>query len=123
MTVTVPRDEALKEFCLKVAQNDTYYTTVTFDREKNTLCMDRSFGGYAFDIVHRREFPILQKEGDLKMRIILDRFSMEIFLNDGEQTAAMSMFTEQEADGISFSAKGQVRIDVEKYDLLFDPAE
>ena len=37
---------------------------------------------------------------ELKLRVILDRFSAEIFINDGEQVMSAVMFTEQEAKDI-----------------------
>ena len=54
----------------------------------------------------------------LKLRVILDRFSAEIFVNDGEQVVTATIYTDQEADGISFSADGAVRMDITKYDLV-----
>ena len=50
--------------------------------------------------------------------MILDRFSAEIFINDGEQVMSAVLFTEQEAKGISFFAEGAAKIDVVKYDLV-----
>lgn len=59
-------------------------------------------------------------DGELKLRMILDRYSVEIFVNDGEQVMTATMYTEQEAEGISFFADGIVNIDVVKYDLAID---
>lgn len=56
--------------------------------------------------------------GELKLRIILDRFSVEVFVNDGEQVMTAVMYTEQAAEGISFLANGTVNMDVVKYDLM-----
>ncbi len=53
----------------------------------------------------------------LKLRVILDRFSVEIFVNDGEQAMTATIYTEQKADGISFMADGAVRMDITKYEL------
>ena len=56
--------------------------------------------------------------GELKLRVILDRFSVEVFVNDGEQVMTATMYTDQSADGISFFADGVVNMDVVKYDLV-----
>ena len=56
--------------------------------------------------------------GELKLRVILDRFSVEVFVNDGEQVMTATMYTDQSADGISFFADGTVNMDVVKYDLV-----
>ena len=61
---------------------------------------------------------MLCKDGALKLRIILDRFSVETFINDGEQVISAILYTDQEADGISFFVDGTVNIDVVKYDLI-----
>ena len=53
----------------------------------------------------------------MKLRIILDRFSAEVFVNDGEQVLTITFYTDQSADGISFFADGEAVIDVLKYDL------
>ena len=52
------------------------------------------------------------------MRVILDRFSAEVFVNDGEHVLTATMYTGQSADGISFFADGTVNMDVVKYDLV-----
>ena len=56
--------------------------------------------------------------GELKLRMILDRYSVEVFLNDGEQTVTATVLTDLSATGISFFAEGQVEMDIDKYDLF-----
>jgi beta-fructofuranosidase len=56
--------------------------------------------------------------GEIKLRILLYRFSAEIFVNDGEQALTMTFYTPQTADGISFECSGNALVSVEKYDLL-----
>lgn len=56
--------------------------------------------------------------GELKLRVILDRFSVEVFVNDGEQVLSAILYTWQSADGISFYADGTVNMDIVKYDLI-----
>ena len=58
--------------------------------------------------------------GALKLRLILDRYSVEVFVNDGEQAASVAIFTRQAAEAISFDAVGALLLDVEKYDIVLD---
>lgn len=51
------------------------------------------------------------------MRIILDKFSAEVFVNDGERVLTATIYTDLAADGISFFADGEVTMDVVKYEL------
>lgn len=48
----------------------------------------------------------------------MDRFSVEAFVNDGEQVISAVLYTDQAADGISFFVDGTVNMDVVKYDLI-----
>lgn len=79
--------------------------------------IDRSFSGSERAVVHQRECLVNGDCNELKLRVILDRFSAEIFINDGEQVMSAVILTEQNAKGISFAVDGAARIDVVKYDL------
>lgn len=85
--------------------------------------MDRTRSGLPHDIVHTRSFFVRPRNGEIKLRIVLDRYSLEVFVNDGEQAASAVIYTRQEADAITFEAGGAVLMDVEKYDLVFDKKE
>ena len=82
------------------------------------LKIDRKFSGSRRAIVHQRRSLVNSRNGKLKLRIILDSFSAEIFVNDGEQVLSMTMYTDLTAQGISFFADGQVVMDIVKYDLV-----
>ena len=69
-------------------------------------------------MVHQRRCLVNGGADELKLRVVLDRFSVEIFINDGEQVMSAVIFTEQEAKGISFFAEGAAKIDIVKYDLV-----
>ncbi|MBR6353544.1 MAG: GH32 C-terminal domain-containing protein, partial [Oscillospiraceae bacterium] len=56
----------------------------------------------------------------LRLRVLLDRWSVELFVNDGERAASFTLYAPQTADGIRFEAEGAAVLDVEKYDLEFD---
>ncbi|MBO6112776.1 MAG: GH32 C-terminal domain-containing protein, partial [Lachnospiraceae bacterium] len=57
------------------------------------------------------------QKGRLKLRLIMDRFSLELFVNDGMQAASFIIYTASDADGISFESDGEVAAEVEKYEL------
>ena len=82
--------------------------------------MDRTHSGFPHDIVNVREFPVRLKNGVLKLRVIMDRYSLELFVNDGEQAASFVLYTPLDAAAVSFSSDGSVLVDVEKYELLME---
>ena len=53
----------------------------------------------------------------LKLRIVIDRFSAEVFANDGEQVMSVTFTTDTAAKEISFVADGAVKMDITKYDI------
>ena len=119
MTVKLKADDNFREFSMKVAQNEDYYTSVFYDIRRKVLCVDRSHSGYLYDIMHRREISVEPVDGMITLRCLMDRFSLEIFINDGRQTASFTLYTPQNAEGITFAAEGEAEISVEKYTLSF----
>ena len=120
MTVTVrPGNEnsMYTWFRLYVARDGESFTMIRYRPDTGTIKVDRTHSGFPHDIVNIREFPVSLKDGALKMRIIMDRYSLEIFVNDGEQAATFVLYTPIEANAVSFSSDGSVLVDVEKYEL------
>ena len=121
MTVTIrPGNESsmYKWFRLYVAKDGEHSTFIRYKPETGTVKVDRTHSGFPHDIVNTREFHVNARDGVLKLRVVLDRYSMELFVNDGEQAASFVLYTPQEAESISFSSDGNVLVDVEKYELI-----
>ena len=110
--------ELYQKFAVRFAQNDQYYTALSFRPRESILKVDRKFSGSRRAIIHQRRCQVNSADGELRFRMILDRFSVEVFVNDGEHVMTATMYTDQEADGVSFFADGCVNIDVVKYDLV-----
>ena len=119
MTVTVrPRSNGSYDlFRLKFARGSQHYSSVSYRPNEQLLHLSRKMSGFNRDFVHDRRIIVADRGGEIKLRIILDRFSAEIFVNDGEQALTMTYYTPLSADGISFEAHGDAVIDVEKYDV------
>ncbi len=125
MTVNVrpTGSEPYRWFRIRVAKDGEHETIIRYRPSDGTLKIDRTRSGLPYDIVHTRSFLVRYRAGEIKLRVILDRFSVEVFVNDGEQAASAVIYTRQEAGAISFEAGGSVLMDVEKYDLVVDRAE
>ena len=110
--------EMFRKFAVRFAQNDKYYTSVSFRPHESLVKIDRKFSGSRRAIIHQRRSKVRCDGDELKLRIILDSFSAEVFVNDGEYVLSATLYTPLEADGISFYADGEAVIDVVKYDLI-----
>lgn len=120
MTVTVrPGNDSsmYRWFKINVARDGEHFTSIRFKPSTSLLRIDRTQSGLPCDIVNVRDFPVFSKNGELKLRIIMDRYSVELFVNDGEQAASTVIYTPLDAKSINFSCDGTVLVDVEKYDL------
>ncbi len=99
------------------AQNGKYHTAISYRPYGSVLKIDRKFSGSRRAVIHQRRCLVPDRGGELTFRMILDRYSVEIFVNGGEQTMTATLFTELDADGFSFLADGKISMDIEKYDL------
>lgn len=111
-------EDLYRKFTVHFAKNEQYHTSLSFRPYESILKIDRKFSGSRRAIIHQRRSKVNSTNGELNLRIILDRFSAEIFVNDGEQVLSATLYTDQAADGISFFADGCVNMDVVKYDLV-----
>ena len=107
-------------FKINVASDGDHMTTIRYKPMHNIVRIDRTRCGFPHDIINVRNFMVRPRHGEIKLRVILDKYSLELFVNDGEQAASMVVYTDVNADAISFETDGCILMDVEKYDLIFD---
>ena len=114
-----PGDEEklYQKFWVRFAQDEKYFTSLSLRPHESLLKVDRKFSGSRRAIIHQRRSLVRSDKGQIKLRIILDNFSMEVFVNDGEHVMAATVHTDLSADGISFVADGAVTMDIVKYNL------
>lgn len=68
--------------------------------------------------LHSRDMQAEEKEGKLKLRILMDKYSVEIFLNDGERAMTSLIYTEETASMIAFEARGKAEVSICKFNLI-----
>jgi len=111
------KEEIFDSFSVHAAQGGEYTTEICYSPSTNTILVDRTRSGWPENVLNRREFAVRDRGGEITLRLILDRYSLEIFVNGGEQAASFVIFSPASADGISFEARGEAVIDVEQYSL------
>ncbi|MBR0354026.1 MAG: glycoside hydrolase family 32 protein [Oscillospiraceae bacterium] len=117
-----PKDpeKLFQKFSLRFAKNEKYRSSLSFRPHESVVKIDRKCSGSRRAIIHQRRCLVPNRNGELSMRVILDRYSIEAFLNDGEQVMTAVIMTDQDAREIAFHAIGDVEIDVVKYDLCLE---
>ena len=59
----------------------------------------------------------------MKLRLLLDKFSVELFVNDGVQTFTSTFYTPLDAQDIVFVCDKRARVNIEKYNIILDGEE
>lgn len=119
MTVEL-QDGDYQEFMISFARNEKYNIGFRYIRPAQTLVFDRTFSGMIRDAVCQRSMKIKHMEKTLKLRFILDKFSVELFVNDGVQTFTSTFYTPLEAEDIVFECDNKAVVNIEKYTISLD---
>ena len=93
MTVEISGTD-YEDFTISVAKNNEYETLINFDPKKNLISFDRSYSSKLGDLLHKREMKVRDQNGKIKLRLIIDKYSVEIFANDGEQVMTSTFYTD-----------------------------
>lgn len=116
MTVDIVEAD-YNEFTICFAQNELFYTSLTHYKNKNVLEIDRTYSGMKRDTAASRKVKVRNPRENIKIRLILDKCSAEIFINDGEQVLSTTFYTQQGADEISFECDGTAKVNICKYTI------
>lgn len=111
----VDPDASYRRFAIQFAKDDNFYTELRFRRKESTLKIDRMYSGSRRSIIHQRRALVSHRNGALKLRLIIDRYSVEVFVNDGEKVMSTTLETDLSADRISFFAEGNAKLNVTKH--------
>jgi beta-fructofuranosidase len=115
--VAVPESASCNRFEMRLAQNEAFRTVFACDMASGTCTFDRSQSGYPNDMLPVRQMQLDAGIRELTLRVIVDRYSVEIFVNGGEKVMTSVVDTPRDAQGISFAADGCVNLNIEKYEI------
>ena len=105
------------KFRIRLASDKKHYSEIIYDREDGILTFDRTHSGLTKDVLCSRSMRVDSPSHELRLRILLDRYSVEIFANEGENVMTSLIYTPQTAQDIIFSCSGKAYMDVKKYEI------
>ena len=118
MTLTIRQGKGgYRKFRIGVAKDEVYVFEITIDLDAGKIIADRTKSRNEKGKLTIREFPFTGTEDEIRVRILLDRFSVELFEGEGEKAASFLLYTPQEAEGISFSSDGSALLTVDFYEM------
>ena len=106
----------------KLLASDGAWTTVGYDRAKGEIYLDRTRSGnvaFSKDFPGRITAPLTLPAGVLKLRIIVDRSTLEVFAQDGLVAMTDLTYPPAGANNIEFTTEGPApkRTEVELWPL------
>ena len=118
LTVSQKNEEkTFNTFTVRFAEEESSYSSVTFYPKDSLLIYkavdknNKKVGNY------EQKCPLISKKATLQLRIILDKYSAEIFINNGEQVLSSVLLNDENAEKISFSSDGEAILDIKKFTL------
>lgn len=116
MTIEIKKGE-YDFFKILLAKDEKYRTALIYDRKKGIFTTDRLYSGMVKDLLSSRSMYVSTENDVLRLRIIMDKYSIEVFVNDGQQAMSSLVYTSLKADQIAFCCEGKAEFSVEKYDI------
>ncbi|MDF2614970.1 MAG: hypothetical protein K0S71_2756 [Clostridia bacterium] len=107
-----------KRFEIKLMKGKDAYTEVIYDTSLQILTFDRSNSKSGIDGLNRRTMPVNLYDNKVKLRIFIDRYSIEIFANEGEGTMSSTVYSNIEDDDIEMMSDQLILVDIVKWDLI-----
>lgn len=102
-------------FVIKLAHNDEFHVSITYNSKNNTLEFSRMLSDLRRDIVTNRVMNVDAENEELNLRILLDKYSIEIFADDGKNVMTNVFNVPIEAEGITFQCDTKASITLKKH--------
>ena len=97
----VPGEPLYRKFAVWFAMDQEDHSAVRFNPYDGTVKIDRKHAGSRKAIVHQRRCLVKESmDGNIRIRIILDKYSFEVFINDGRYVMTAAIPTKLSADRI-----------------------
>jgi beta-fructofuranosidase len=104
-----PADAREVALVLRRSADGTQQTRVVYDRAKGTLAIDREKAGAGEKGVHAA--PLALRAGEtLKLRVLVDRSSVEVFAQDGRVALTDRVYPDPSSLGTALEADGRARL-------------
>ena len=95
----------------KIRKGNNEETSIYYDIDNKKLVLDRSKSGKVFAEEYGVERKCYIDSKEIKLQIFVDKSSVEIFVNDGEEVFTSRIFTDKNSNGVSFFTDGSAIIE------------
>lgn len=107
----VPGQSAKAGFCVAVSKDGSKKVEIGYDAEKQELYVDSSKTESGKEPHHQHlTAPVNLKDGAIKLQILLDKSSLEVFANNGEKVITSMVYPDAGSTGLFAFATGTAEI-------------
>lgn len=110
-------DTNLSYFAVNLFEGKGHYARLYYDFISGRAGIDRSHAGVKNAFLSERSCDYKIKNDELKLRIIVDRYSVEAFFGEGELAMSMCIYDDNCGAGLSLETCGSAEIDILQYDI------
>lgn len=104
-------------FEIRLACGSGRFTKITYEPMKDTVTFDRTYSGLHKDVQCTRSVKVDPFHEEMEIRILMDKYTIEMFIDGGKYAMSSLIYTNLGSDGIDFMADGKVDLLIEKYDI------
>lgn len=116
MTIEVKKED-LEGFSILLACDDENYTELYYNRYQELFTVDRTYSGLVRDVICSRSMKVANEKETIKFRIVMDKYTIEVFANDGKQAMTTLIYTDLKSQGIVFSSDGKATFSVTQHTI------
>ncbi len=108
---------AAEETGFKLAQKNGSGTVVGYNTQRNELYVSQEENGQLTGPLQK--LTVQPVDGKIKLQVLLDKSSLEVFVNGGEYVLTTLIFPDKDATGLAVYAKGKAQVNTLKvWDLM-----
>ena len=105
MTVTLdPR--RCRNLEIRVGVEGRFYSSLQYRGQEGVFVTDRTYSGKPVDLLSTRAMDLPESEGQTEIRVLKDKYSVEVFLNGGRKVMTSLLYGPENAQGIQFQGDG-----------------
>jgi len=116
LLIEIPKGD-YTTFRIKLFESKDCETVLSYDAKEEVLAFDRSNSGSGVNGLNKTTMKVKSDEGEIKLRLLIDLYSVEVFINDGEYAMSSTVYSPQNAQGISFYSDKEIYINIEKWNI------
>ncbi|BCZ48715.1 glycosyl hydrolase [Clostridium gelidum] len=116
LIIEIPKVDYMT-FEIKLFKNEEFETVLSYNAKEKVLTFDRSNSGSGINALNKTTTKIESGNDEIKLRLLIDLYSVEVFVNDGEYTMTSTVYSPENAQEISFYSDKQICVNIEKWNI------